>query len=266
MSVPIGIQFFGSNPDMFAEAVRRTQELKPDFIDINAGCPSKRIVSRGCGSALMKDLSLLEKIVERSVSVSEIPVSVKMRAGWDNSTINVVEASIICEQAGADALIVHPRTKAQGFSGTADWTLVGEVKSRVKIPVIGSGDIWSAEDARQKLEMYGADAVMIGRAALGNPWIFRQYNEMMNGVFVPGIPDISERLALGVNQLKTIMEEKNEKFSVIFMRKFFAWYSKGAKRSAEFRQEIYKALTLAGVESTIEKYLAYYDKEDPENL
>ena len=252
---PIGFQFFGSNPAMMTEAARRSLRFSPDFIDINAGCPMKKVVGKGSGAALLLDLPNLGNIV-RSIAeaVSPLPVTVKIRSGWDHNSINAVEAARVCADNGAQAIIVHPRPRSQLFSGLADWSVIRAVKEAVSIPVVGSGDIRVAEDARRMLDETGADSVMIGRGAMGNPWIFRQVTELLSGLPVSPAPGLDERFDLALKHLETLAEEVSERFSVLNMRKFFGWYSKGMRGGSEFRQRVYKAQTIAEVRLVVEAY------------
>ena len=251
---PIGFQLFGTDPDIMADAAQKALELRPDFIDINAGCPVKKVVTKGGGSALMRTPDLLGLIVGRVVSASSVPVTVKIRSGWDHANINAVTVARVCEDAGAHAVIVHPRTRSQGFSGQADWHIIRAVKEAVYVPVIGSGDITAYGDARAMLGETGADGVMIGRSAMGNPWIFRQVKECLEGGEVSEEPGIDERLELALTQLDITAEEVSERFAVLNMRKFFGWYSRGARDGASFRREVFRAETIADVRLVVRRF------------
>jgi len=237
-----------------AEAALRAAALGPDFIDINAGCPVRKVISHGAGSALLQNLPLLSKIVKSVAEAVCLPVTVKLRSGWDHSNQNGVEAAHVCADSGAQAVIMHPRTRSQGFSGVSDWNIIRRVKETVHIPVIGSGDIRKAEDALRMFDETGADSVMIGRGALGNPWIFSQVKELIEGKAVTPTPGIDVRLELALRQLSILAEEVSEIFSVLNMRKFFGWYSRGMRGGAEFRQKIYKAETEKEVRNIVEEY------------
>ena len=225
---PIGLQFFGSDPVIMAEAVHKAQDLKPDFIDINAGCPMKKVTVKGSGAALLKNPDLLGHIVRGVVRVSAVPVTVKIRSGWDFSNINAVEIARLCVDAGVNALIVHPRTRSQGFSGHADWSIIRDVKNAVDVPVIGSGDIKTPDDAVSMLNDTDADAVMVGRCARTNPWIFKQIAQRLRGDDITPVPPVSERLELVLSHLDMLAEEFGERFAILNIRKFIGWYSKGA--------------------------------------
>ena len=263
---PIGFQFFGADPDMMAEAVQKAHDLKPDFIDINAGCPVKKVISKGSGSALMGNLDLLARIVKKVAAVSKVPVTVKIRAGWDHSNINAVEVASRCADSGAQAIIVHPRTKSQGFSGVSDWSLLRSVNEEVSVPVIGSGDVTTPEDALRMKEETGVDYVMVGRGAMGNPWIFSQIAKRFAGAEVPMPPDINEKLELALKHLEKLAAETSERYAVLNMRKFFGWYSKGIRGATDFRQNIFRAQTIKEVRNTVLYFQVNCGKNSLDNL
>ena len=251
---PIGFQLFGSDPDVMGAAAAKALDLKPDFFDINAGCPVKKVVTKGAGSALLQNPGLLSQIVERVVATSHIPVSVKIRSGWDCKTINAVEIAQTCVDSGAQGIIVHPRTRAQGFSGNADWTVIRDVKEAVSVPVIGSGDIHTPEDAQRMRDETGADCIMIGRAAMNNPWIFRDTACYFKGSALPPPSTVTDRLDLALRQLDLLSEEVAERFAVVNMRKFFGWYSRGSHDGAEFRRTVFRAETKEDVVSIVREF------------
>ena len=251
---PIGYQLFGSDPYIMGEAARRLSVRRPDFIDINAGCPVKKVISHDAGSALMKKPRLLGDIVAATVKGSSVPVTVKIRSGWDHDSINAVEVARVCESEGAQAVIVHPRTRSQGFSGTADWSVIAAVKDAVSVPVIGSGDINTHEDAAAMLELTGADGIIIGRRAMHDPWVFERVNARLRGESVPGEPSVGERLDLALRQLGELAVEVSERFAVLNMRKFFGWYSKGAVGGAEFRRQVFRAESIDGVTKIVREF------------
>ena len=248
---PIGFQFFGADPVVMAEAAQKAQDLKPDFIDINAGCPVKKVVSKGGGSALLRNPRLLAQIVEKVAGVSKIPVTVKIRSGWDAESINVIEVARRCADSGAQAVIIHPRTKSQGFSGVSNWPLIRSVRENITVPVVGSGDIKTPDDALRMKKETGVNYVMVGRSAMGNPWIFREITEHLTGKTVSKSPDIVEKLELLLKQLDQLGEEKTERFAVFKMRKFFGWYSKGTGGGAAFRQKLFNAETIEDVKKIV---------------
>jgi tRNA-dihydrouridine synthase B len=252
---PVGFQFFGADPAIMGEAARRAVELGPDFIDINAGCPMKKVVTKGAGAGLLRDLPLLGRIVRNvAEGASPLPVTVKIRSGWDHGSINAVEAAKVCEDSGAVAVIVHPRPRSQLFSGNADWSVIRAVKESVGIPVVGSGDVSRAEDVRRMLDETGADAAMIGRAALGNPWIFREAAALLSGAEIPPQPPMDERLDLALRHLEILAVEVSERFAVLNMRKFFGWYTRGMRGGAEFRRRIFAAETKETVRCVVEEF------------
>ncbi|MFC1694152.1 tRNA dihydrouridine synthase DusB [Candidatus Latescibacterota bacterium] len=254
---PIGFQFFGSDPDIMAEAARKSMELQPDFIDINAGCPMKKIIAKGSGAALLTSPELLRSIVEKVTSAVTVPLTVKIRSGWDHTSINAVEVARLCEGAGANAIIIHPRVRSQGFSGAADWSIIGAVKKAVAISVIGSGDIRTPDDAATMLEQTGADAVMIGRRAMGDPDIFRRVAERLRGALVSEEPGIAERLELALTHMNMLANEISERYAVLNMRKFFGWYSRGAHEGADFRRKVFRAGTIDDVRRIVRNFQAH---------
>ncbi len=261
---PVGFQFFGADPAIMGEAVRRSIDPEPDFVDINAGCPMKKVVTRGAGSGLLRDLPLLGRIV-RSVAdaAGSIPVTVKIRSGWDQESINAVEAAKTCVENGARAIIVHPRPRSQLFSGSADWTVIRAVKEAIAVPVVGSGDVRSGSDALRMIKETGADAVMIGRGALGNPWIFREVSAALAGCEAPEPPSMDDRLDLALRHLETLSAEVSERFAVLNMRKFFGWYSRGMYGGSEFRQRIFAAQSKDEVRSVVDEYRGRdFDEQD----
>ncbi|MGX8711052.1 MAG: tRNA dihydrouridine synthase DusB [bacterium] len=234
---PAGIQLFGSEPAVMAQAAEKAMKYRPDVIDINMGCPAPKVSCSGSGSALMKNPGLCGEIVAAVKSAVPVPVTVKMRKGWDSGSVNAVEVAKICEAAGADAVTVHGRTREQMYAPSADWEIIRQVKQAVGIPVIGNGDVVSAQTAAQMLEQTGCDAVMVGRGALGNPWIFSQINAYLTDScrIVPP-PDIHERILVMLRHIRLMCEYKGEHRAMNEARKHVGWYLKGMKNAASFRR------------------------------
>jgi nifR3 family TIM-barrel protein len=258
---PIGFQFFGSDPTVVGMAVERAQDLNPDFIDINAGCPVKKVISRGAGVALMRTPEILAAMVEKAVRASRVPVTVKIRAGWDHGQVNALDVARRCRDAGAQAIILHPRTRSQGFEGRADWDLLRRIRDELDIPVIGSGDIASAADASRMKAETGVVYVMVGRAAMGYPWIFREIAAELAGGELPAAPTVRERLDLPLKQLAELSAEVSERFAVVNMRKVFGWFTRGMPDGAALRQRIFRAETAREVEAVVRGYLEDFESE-----
>lgn len=235
---PLGVQMFGADPSVLAESARIITDLGADLLDINMGCPVKKVVKTGAGAALLKDPPRIAAILEAVRKATHLPLTVKMRAGWKTQCINVLEIAKIAEDSGIDAVIVHPRTADQAFSGMADWSLIERVKGRLKIPVIGNGDIKKGEDAVQMMRTTGCDAVMVGRGCLGNPWIFEQVHARMRGLVDPSPPSLGQREQTIRRHLALELAAVGEKAGIKMFRKHLLWYAKGLKGGAQFRQMI----------------------------
>lgn len=235
----IAVQIFGEEADFLARAARDIEEeYNVDLIDINMGCPAKKIVKNGAGSALMKDLDLAEEIIKEVVQAVDIPVTVKMRSGWSKENINAVELAQIAEDAGAAAVAVHGRTRKQFYKGEANWDIIEEVSNSVKIPVIANGDIFSAEDAEAILNKTGCQGIMIGRAAQGNPWIFKEIIEYLRTGKKPSPPTDEEKIDFAVKHIKLAADFYGEKQAVPLMRKHIAWYIKGMPYSTKVKNKV----------------------------
>lgn len=234
---PIAVQIFGSDPKTMASAAIEAEKRAPDFIDINMGCPAPKVAGNGGGSALLKDPPLAEQIVKEVVSAVELPVTVKIRSGWDAGNINAVEVAKRCEAAGAAAIAVHGRTRAQMYAPPVNLDIIKAVKEAVSIPVIGNGDIETPADATKMLEYTGCDFLMVGRGAMGSPWIFSQINAYLGNETVMPEPPLSYRLATMMRQVNLMLEYKDPRNAILESRKHAAWYLKGIRGAAQLRKK-----------------------------
>ena len=235
---PVSLQLFGSEPKIIAEQAKRIEELEFQILDINMGCPVPKVVKNGEGSALMKNPKLVYNIVAETVKAIQKPVTVKIRKGFDEASANAVEIAKIIEEAGGAAVAVHGRTREQYYSGKADWEIIRRVKEAVQIPVIGNGDVFSAESAERMQKETGCDGVMIGRGAMGNPWIFRELAAYKETGEKPAQPDIAEVKEMILRHALLQIEFKGEYQGMREMRKHAAWYTKGMKGAAKLRDKI----------------------------
>ena len=239
---PIAQQIFGSDLESFVKAAKFIEEtMHPDIIDINMGCPVPKVALKNqAGSALLKNPDKVYEIVSAVVKSVNVPVTVKIRSGWDNNSINAVEIAKIIEKAGASAITVHPRTRSQGYSGLADWNIIKEVKKNVSIPVIGNGDVRSCFDAKKMLDETGCDAVMIGRGVLGNPWLIKECVEYLDNGKLPIPVTIKEKIEMIKRHYLLLEENKTEKLALLEMRTHAAWYLKGVKNGTTLKEKIFK--------------------------
>ena len=247
---PVAVQIFGSDPEFMGKAAIIMNQYPNEILDINMGCPAPKVVKNGDGSALLKNPELAAKVLKAVVGNSEKPVTLKIRKGWDDNSVNAVEIAKIAEQAGISALAIHGRTREQYYSGKADWDIIKEIKDSISIPVIGNGDVFEIEDAINMLEKTNCDAIMIGRGAQGNPWIFNRINHYMQTGEILAKPTAEEKISTAIEHMKLAVAEHGEYVAVREMRKHIGWYIKGLKNSARYRDEINK---LTDCESVIMK-------------
>ena len=235
---PAGSQIFGNSPETMAIAAKKALEYNPDFIDINMGCPAPKVASSGGGALLMKDPVLAANIVKAVAEVSTVPVTVKMRSGWDDNNINAVELAKRCEEAGAAAITVHGRTKVQMYAPPVNTDIIRQVKQAVSIPVIGNGDVIDGISAARLIEETGCDMVMVGRGALGRPWVFSQINAYLEHEVILPDPPVVERMRVMLKHIEVLCEYKGERVGIREARKHAAWYTKGLHGAANYRARI----------------------------
>lgn len=253
---PISQQIFGNSKETFVEAAKMVYEImKPDIIDINMGCPVPKVAVRSqAGSALLKNPNLIYEIVSAVVKAVPIPVTVKIRSGWDSNSINAVEVAKIVELAGASAITVHPRTRSQLYSGKADLNIIKEVKESVKIPVIGNGDITDVESAKHMLEYTNCDAIMIGRGVLGNPWLIKEIDTYLKTGKIIDKPTYKERITMCYHHMNYLLKIKNESVAILEMRSHIAWYIKGMPYHKDIKNLVFKAKTKEEIIEILDNY------------
>jgi tRNA-dihydrouridine synthase B len=265
MERPIGIQLFGADPDVMADAARRLCDLpdaeRPDIIDINMGCPVRKVVNRSAGAALLNNVPLLQGIVRKMSAASSLPVTAKVRLGWDGNSRNVVDVAKALEDAGAAAVAIHARTRAEKFEGPAHWEMIGEAKRAVRIPVIGNGDVRTQADALKMLTETGCDAVMLGRAAFGDPWVFRRVRAFHERGESLSPPTATERLEAGLRHLQMMVDDVGEASATREMRKHVAWYIKGLPRSARVRDQVNHTQSTAEMAGLLRGYLEELERD-----
>ena len=255
---PMSVQLAGCEPDVMAEAARLNEELGANLIDINFGCPVKKVVNGFAGSALMKDEELATRIMAAVVKAVKIPVTMKMRLGWNYENLNAPSLAKKAEDVGIKMLTVHGRTRCQMYNGHANWELISKTKEAVNIPVIANGDIKNSADAKKALELSNANGVMIGRACYGKPWLINQISQELKGLATPAIPSLEAQKKLVLNHLQEMIEHYGEQTAIPLARKHIGWYSSGLKGSAEFRAKIN---ITQGANNVAEEFAKFYDEQ-----
>ena len=270
MERPIGIQLFGSDPAVMAEATRVLNDLpeaqRPDLIDINMGCPVRKVVNRCAGAALLTNVPLIAEIVSSMSAVSRLPVTAKIRLGWDGSSRNVVEVSRVLEQSGAAAVAIHARTRAEKFEGSAHWEMIGEAKRAVSIPVLGNGDVRNEDDAQRMIEETGCDAVMLGRAAFGDPWVFRRLRAWHERGERLASPTAADRLEAGMRHLGILSDSVGPDAAAREMRKHVAWYIKGLPNSSRVRDQVNRTRGVQEMSDLLSSYLSELERHGLESF
>ena len=253
---PMAIQLFGNEPEFMERAVEIVSKYNPDIIDINMGCPVPKVVGIGCGSALMRDVKQAAAVAESVVRASSVPVTVKFRKGWDDSSVNAVEFAKAMEASGAAAITVHGRTREQFYTGEADWKIISEVKKNVKIPVIANGDVTDLKSCLDMYEQTGCDLVMIGRGSYGNPFVFKELSSYYKGEDYTD-PTIEEKMSVMLRHIRLILDisEKSEELAIHEARKHAAWYMNGYYASAKFRARCYNLTSYSEAEQLAEEFI-----------
>ena len=254
---PVAVQIFGSDPEFMGKAAKIMNEYPNEILDINMGCPAPKVVKNGDGSALMRNPKLAAEVLSSVVKNSKKPVTLKIRKGWDDDSVNAVEIAKIAEECGISALAIHGRTREQFYSGKADWDIIAEIKQNINIPVIGNGDVFEVQDAVNMLEKTKCDAIMIGRGAQGNPWIFNRINHYMKTGEVLPEPTLEEKITTAIKHMNLAVAEHGEYVAVREMRKHIGWYLKGLKNSARYRDQINKITDYKEVIAMLEEYMQH---------
>lgn len=257
---PIGIQIFGGDEEAMALSAKIIDATKPDLLDINFGCPVKKVVCKGAGAAVLKDIDLMVKLTKACVDNTSLPVTVKTRLGWDESSKNIEEVAERLQDVGIKALSIHGRTRAQLYKGEADWSLIAKVKNnpRIHIPIFGNGDIDSPQKAKEYINRYGVDGIMIGRAAIGYPWIFREIKHYLKTGALLDPPSIEERVDACRKHLKASIEWKGEKLGILEMRRHYTNYLKGLPNVKEFRTKLVQTMQPIELEQILQEIVAHY--------
>jgi len=258
---PLAIQIFGSQPDTMAKAAEIVIEAGADIVDINLGCPVKKVVRTGAGSALLKNLRQVENILKAVRPVCSVPLTIKTRSGWSPQSENAVKIALLSERCGVDALTLHPRFAVQGFSGKADWDIIGKAKDAVKIPVIGNGDVFEPDHALKLIAQTGCDGVMIGRGAINRPWIFKQILSLEKGLTLEP-PTVEERRHLILEHYRLLSQERGAYRAALLMRRLLLWYTKGMPHSSRFREQAGKIKDLDSLHDLMDNYFIKLGIED----
>lgn len=257
--VPIAIQIFGESPDIMTEAAKLVGKFNPNILDINFGCPSKKVVKRGAGSAILKDLKKMENIARGVTKNSPVPVTAKIRSGWSKESIIAVEAAVILEDCGIKAISIHPRTSKTPYSEPSDWTIIRDVKKSVNVPVIGNGDINNAVDAKKMFDETGCDFVMVGRASTGNPWIFRDINCYLNEGIIPPEPSFDEIFEICMEHISSAIKNNGEFYAVNYLKKHIRSYFKGISGNHKLINEI---IRMHSAKDMKQKIISFFDKQN----
>jgi len=258
---PLGIQLFGSDPEIMAEAAREAAPYA-QLIDLNFGCPAKKVIRAGAGCALMRNPERIGRIVAAVRNATSLPLTVKIRAGWDNDSVNYLEVARLAAAEGADAVTLHPRTRSQGFGGKADWSLIRRLKNAIDVPVIGSGDIFTPEDGLEMERNTGCDAIMVGRGSFGNPWLLQNIHNLQNELPLQ-VPSRLERYCTLRDHWQMFIHFYGPRRAVGHMRKHLAWYARGMNDACEFRHKVNRALTPEGL---IEAIDGFFGPTEPGDL
>ena len=254
---PVAVQIFGSDPEFMGKAAIIMNQYPNEILDINMGCPAPKVIKNGDGSALMRNPKLAAEVLTAVVKNSEKPVTLKIRKGWDDDSVNAVEIAKIAEECGISALAIHGRTREQFYSGKADWDIIAEIKQAINIPVIGNGDVFEVEDAVNMLEKTKCAAIMIGRGAQGNPWIFNRINHYMKTGEILPEPTLEEKITTAIRHMNLAVAEHGDYVAVREMRKHIGWYLKGLKNSAKYRDQINKITDYKEVIAMLEEYMQH---------
>ena len=251
---PVVVQLVGGEPELFVDAAKLMEELGASSIDVNMGCPVRKIVNNDSGSNLMKDMDRASKIIETLKNTTKLNISTKFRKGWDHNSINAVEFAHMCQESGADYVTVHGRTRSDFYSGVADWDIIADVKSRVKIPVIGNGDVDSPQKAKELLDYTKCDGVMVGRAALGAPWLISQIHEYINNGVLPVELDIKDIKQVLLAHIKGLTDYYGERLALPLSRKYVCWYSRSMRDAKKFREAYMRLTSFEDANNLIDEY------------